>query len=162
MISSNGIQKWLSDEGMFRKKIDDETANFHFSAESGPQNFIDIVQPKGKKDCLVIGTLINVSPEHLQQLQLSTTDRKEIFLWNIRLSLNKMAVDFTLNHPNSVLQSFTISDIIFEDGLTKDRFIDTIRKVIRAKLQGVWLVQKEVGTKTSGITDSKDEFKSYG
>ncbi len=161
MITSNVIQKWLSDEGIFRNKLEDESANFHFTVEPGPQNVVDVIQPKGKKDCLFVATKISVAPEHLQQLNLLSPKGKEEFLWNFRFSLNNMAVDFQLEHPANVLQSFTITDIIIEDGLTKDRLVDTLRKVSRAKLQGIWLIQKQVGIKASETTDSRDDLKSY-
>jgi hypothetical protein len=55
-------------------------------------------------------------------------------------------VDFQLQHPDNVLQSYVISDEIYEDGMSKDRFISTIKKVFRAKLHGLWKIQGQFGS----------------
>jgi hypothetical protein len=162
MISPELIQKWLSDEGLFRQKIADDNANFHFTIEIGPQNFMDIFQPKGKDDLIIIGSGTAVSPEHLRKIAQLNKKRKENFLWKFRLILNQMEVAMNLNHPDNVLQFFGINDAIYEDGLSKDRLISTINKVARAKIQGIWLVQQEFGSESSEKTDMKDDLLSYG
>jgi hypothetical protein len=60
------------------------------------------------------------------------------------------------------LQDFTISHTIYEDGLTKDRLFETIKKVSRAKLQSIWLIQQEFGSASGEKPDSMDELRSYG
>jgi hypothetical protein len=162
MISSDIIQKWLADEGLFRQKVVDENANFHFSIELGPGNAIDVVQPKGKEDLIIIGSGVTVSPEHLRKISQLNKKRKENFLWNFRLALNQMEIGLNLNHPDNVLHFFAVNDSIYEDGLSKDRLISTVNKIARAKIHGIWLVQQEFGSEGSDKTDMKDDLKSYG
>jgi hypothetical protein len=54
-------------------------------------------------------------------------------------------VDFEIDHPENILEKFTITDQIYEDGLSKDRLMSAIRKVWRANLQVIWILQKEYG-----------------
>jgi hypothetical protein len=162
MISSDEVQKWLADEGLFRHKVIDEGAIFHFGIEIAPQNPLEIVQPKGKDDMIVIITRVNVSPEHLTKIMALNKKKRERFFWNFMLSLNQMSIDFALNHPDGILQDFTISHTIYQDGFSKDRLLETIKKVSRAKLQGIWLIQQEFGSAVSDKTDSTDESRSYG
>jgi len=162
MISGDEIQKWLSDEGIFRQKIVDDTAVFHFMIETAPQQFLDVIQPKGKDDMIVVGSKVQVSEEHLKKIAALNKKRKENFLWSFRFALNQMSIDFTLSHPDNILQDFTVTHSIYQDGLTKDRLMETIKRVSRAKLQGIWLIQQEFGGAASERTDSMDESRSYG
>ena len=54
-------------------------------------------------------------------------------------------LDFELEHPNDELKRFIITDFIFEDGLTKDRLISTIKKIFKGKLHCIWLLGKTYG-----------------
>lgn len=162
MISGDVIQKWLSDEGIFRQKVIDDGAIFHFGIETAPQNPLEVIQPKGKDDLIIIAAKVTVSPEHLKKITAFNKKRRENFLWNFRLTLNQMSVDFMLNHPDNVLHDFTISHTIYEDGLTKDRLFETIKRVSRVKLQSIWLIQQEFGSASGEKTDSTDELRSYG
>ncbi|MBM4242131.1 MAG: DUF2299 domain-containing protein [Euryarchaeota archaeon] len=139
------VQKWLSDEGLFRQKVADGSANFHFVINFPEGNIIDVFQPKGKNDLIVIGCATNVSPEHLSEIKKLSDKEREDFIWDLRFMLNTQSVDFQFQHPENVLQNFIISKEIFEDGLTKDRLISSIKKVFRAKLQCIWKIQKEFG-----------------
>jgi hypothetical protein len=162
MISGDEIQKWLSDEGLFRQKIVDEGVIFHFGIETAPQNLLEVIQPKGKDDLVVIASKVTVSPEHLNKLTALNRKKRENFLWNFKLALNQMSIDFMLIHPDNVLREFTITHTIYQDSMTKDRLIETIKRVSRAKLQGIWLIQQEFGSAISEKTDSVDESRSYG
>ncbi len=140
------VQKWLADEGYFRQKVPDENANFHFMINYPEGHVIDVIQPKGKKDMVVIGCATNVSPEHLSVIQQMNNADREKFIWDFRFSLNNFLVDFQLQHPDNVLQSYVVSDEIYEDGLSKDRLISTVKKVFRAKLHGLWKIQEQFGS----------------
>jgi hypothetical protein len=141
------IQKWLADEGMFREIVQDDTANFHYSIDYPPNsnNRMDIIQPKGKNDMIVIASGTTVSPVHLQKIKGLSNKKREAFLWGFKFLLNNLPVDITLQQPEGILQRFAITDTIFIDGLTKDRLMRTIRCVFKAKIQGIWKIQEEFG-----------------
>ncbi|WP_414469983.1 DUF2299 domain-containing protein [Methanobacterium sp. ACI-7] len=141
----NRIQKWLSDEGLFRQKVPDDNANFHFIINYPEDHVLDVVQPKGKDDMILIACATNVSPEHQTELKKLSNEKREEFMWDFRFLLNNHFVDFQLHHPENILQSFLITDEIFEDGLSKDRLISTVKKIFRAKLQGIWKIQMDFG-----------------
>lgn len=150
------IQKWLADEGYFRQKVPDENANFHFIINYPEGHVIDVIQPKGKEDMVVIGCATNVSPEHLSQIKKMSLDDREKFIWEFRFAINNLMVDFQIQHPENVLQSYVVSTEIYEDGLTKDRLISSVKSVFRAKLQGLWKIQQKFGEvdKESDQSDS--------
>lgn len=139
------VQKWLSDEGLFRQKVTDDNTNFHFMINYPEGHVMDVIQPKGKDDLIVVGCATNISPEHQSQIRKLKNTKRESFMWDFRFILNNQFVDFQMQHPENVLQSFVITDEIFEDGLNKDRLISTVKKIFRAKLQGIWKIQEKFG-----------------
>ncbi|WP_263641298.1 DUF2299 family protein [Methanobrevibacter arboriphilus] len=46
----------------------------------------------------------------------------------MRFALNQFLLDFELEHPDNVLNRFVISEEIYEDGLTKNSLILSIKK----------------------------------
>jgi len=146
----NNVQKWLSDEGLFRQKVPDENANFHFVINYPEGHILDVIQPKGKEDMILIACATNVSHEHQTEIRKLNPEKKDNFIWEFRFLLNSQFVDFQLQHPENILQNFLITDEIFEDGLNKDRLISSVRKIFRAKLHGIWKIQMEFGMYEEG------------
>jgi len=145
MIDEKQIRDWLADEGLFKEKIHDDTANFHFIINYPEGHVLDLIQPKGKDDLIVIGCATEVAPEQLSVIRTSSEIKKQKFIWELRLSLNQFLLDLNLNHPNNELQSFFITDEIFEDGLTKNHLIFVIKKVFKGNLHCIWLLGKYFG-----------------
>lgn len=141
----NKVQKWFSDEGLFRQKVPDDNANFHFIINYPEGHVLDVIQPKGKNDMILIACATNVSPEHQVEIRKLSPEKRDMFMWEFRFLLNNQSVDFQLQHPDNVLQSFLITEEIFEDGLSKDRLISSVKKIFRAKLQGIWKIQMDFG-----------------
>ena len=153
----NKVQKWFSDEGLFRQKVPDDNANFHFMINYPEGHVLDVIQPKGKNDMVLIACATNVSPEHQNEIKKLNQEKREKFMWEFRFLLNNQFVDFQLQHPENVLQSFLITDEIFEDGLNKDRLISTVKKIFRAKLQGIWKIQMEFGMHEEGAQNTQQD-----
>lgn len=142
----DNVQKWLTDSNLFKKKVQDDNTNFHFLINYPEGNAMDVIQPKGNDDLVVVGCATNVSPEHLSEMRNLSNKKKEELIWDFRFLLNSQGVDFQLQHPENILQGFLVTEEIFEDGLSKDRLISSVKKVFRAKLMGVWKIQKEFGS----------------
>jgi len=159
MIDEKQIQDWLADEGMFRQKIQDDNSNFHFMINfPDNNNAMDIIQPKGKEDLLIIGCATQVSNEEQNLISSTNKTKNQQFIWDVRFTLNNMLLDFQLNHPNDQLQGFFITDQIFEDGLTKDMLIKTIKRIFKGKLSVMWLIAKTYGLQAPNPEASKDNM----
>lgn len=152
------VQIWLSDVGIFRQKVPDDNTNFHFIINYPEDNVMDVIQPKQSPDLVVIGCATNVSPEHLEEMKKLSSKKREEFIWDLRFLINNQGVDFQLQHPNNILENFLITAEIFEDGLTKDRLISTIKSVFRAKIQCVWKIQREFGYAEEGKDSYSDSM----
>ena len=145
MTLEEDIQNWLLEEGMLREKKEDENADFHFVIEFPKDNILDVVQPKGK-DCIVIGCATQVAPQHLELMTSASEKTKRDFLLNTQIDINKFLVDFELNINQNLLQQYIITDTIYIDGLSKHEFIKSIKRVFKAKIHCVWLIEKTFGS----------------
>jgi len=72
----------------------------------------------------------------------------------LNFGLNQFLVDYELQVQNDILQQFVVTDQIFEDGLTKNEFIRTVKRVFKAKLHCIWLIDEKFGNVTVNVTPS--------
>ena len=135
------VKNWLSEEDMLREVKYDENAEFHFVIEFPKDNIMDVVQPKGS-DCIIIACATQVADEHKSMMMNSDDITKQDFLAVLNMSLNSFLVDFEIQVNNNILQQFVVTDQIFEDGLSKNELVRTLKKVFKAKLQCIWLMNK--------------------
>ncbi len=155
MILQDTIEKWLLDEDMLREMKYDENADFHFIVEFPKDNIMDVVKPKGK-DCIVIACATMVSPEHKNLMIPADSSVKKDFILDLNFGLNSFLIDYELKINQEILQQFVISDQIFEDGLTKDAFIKTLKRVFKSKLHCIWLIDKKFGRLHSNVNASNE------
>ena len=147
MIEENLIKDWIVDEGIFREKKVDDNSDFHFIVEFPKDNIIDVVKPKGK-DFIIIACATQVSPQHLELMVDNTPKEKSKFLLKLNMEINRFLVDCQLavDQSTNLLQQYVITYQIFDDGLTKNSLYDALKRVFKAKIQCVWLIQKTFGT----------------
>ena len=145
MTVEEKVKDWLVDEGMFRDKKIEDNAEFHYIIEFPNDNIMDVVKPKGK-DCIIVGCATQVAPEHIELMVSSTTENRRSFLFDLQFGINRYFVDFDLNVNQDLLQQFILTDVIYEDGLTKNELIRTIKRVFKAKLHCIMLIDKKFGS----------------
>jgi hypothetical protein len=139
------IKGWLVEEEMFVREIEDSHSRFRFLTMFPTDHYMEVAQPLASPDMVVIVSPTSVSPEHREIMERSRPEQRAEFIWALRFVMNTLAVDFEMDHPENILGKFTITDQIYEDGLSKDRLMAAIRKIWRANLQVVWILQKEYG-----------------
>lgn len=157
MNIEENVRKWLSDEDLLREVKYDENADFHFIVEFPNDNIMDVVKPKGN-DCIVIACATQVAPEHLNLMNQADTLTKKDFIMELNFGLNSFLVDFELQVSNDILQQFIVTDQIFEDGLTKNEFIKTLKKVFKSKLHCIWLIDQKFGRPTVNATSNENDM----
>ena len=150
MSLEDKIKQWLTEEDLLREMKYDENADFHFIIEYPNENIMDVVKPKDK-DCLIIACATQVAPEHINLMTSADINTKKDFILDLNFGLNNYLVDFELQVAEDILRQFVVTDQIFEDGLTKNEFIRTLKRVFKAKLHCIWLIDKKFGT-ISNIT----------
>ena len=154
MSVEENVKKWLTDEDFIREVKYDENADFHFIIEFPKDNIMDIVRPKDS-DCIVVACATQVSPQHSSLMQSSSDATRKNFIQELNFGLNGFLVDYELQVSQNILQQFVVTEQIFDDGLSKNELIRTIKRVFKAKLQCIWLINKffETGNVTSNEND---------
>ena len=145
MNLEDNVRQWLTDEDFLREVKYDENADFHFIVEFPKDNIMDVVKPKDK-DCIVIACATQVAPQHLDLMKRADLKTQKDFIMSLNFGLNQFLVDYELQVSQDILQQFVVTDQIFEDGLTKNEFIRTLKRVFKAKLHCIWLIDEKFGS----------------
>ena len=149
------VKQWLTEEDLLREVKYDENADFHFIIEFPKENIMDVVKPRDK-DCIVIACATQVAPEHLNLMNSASELTNKDFIMALNFGLNSFLVDFELKVANDILQQFVVTDQIFEDGLTKNELIKTVKRVFKAKLHCIWLIDQKFGRPSVNISPSNE------
>ena len=137
-------------EGITLRRVQNDMANFQLNLQfPNPQSNINVVQPKGKDDMIIIGAIIEIAETHRKSLQALEAKKREEFIWNLRLTLAKGNVEFELKHPDNILEFVRVHKFLFEDGFSKNAFMNALFDVNRSKLLVIWFIQKEFGASPS-------------
>ena len=147
MIKKKKKKNWIVDEGIFREKKVDDNADFHYIIEFPKDNIMDVVKPKGK-DFIIMACATQVSPQHLELMNTSSPKERGEFLLDLNMSINQFLVDCQLavDQNTNLLQQYVITYQIFEDGITKNALYDGLKRVFKAKIQCVWMIERTFGT----------------
>ena len=154
-IMEEQVKQWLSEEDLLREVKYDENADFHFIIEFPKDNIMDVVKPKGK-DCLVLACATQVAPQHTSLMNSADAKTRKEFLMGLNFGFNSFLVDFELQIANDILQQFVITDQIFEDGLTKNELIKTLKRIFKAKLHCIWLIDEKFGSVSVNVHPSNE------
>ncbi len=150
------VEKWLLDEDILREMKYDENADFHFIVEFPKENIMDVVKPKDK-DSIILACATQVAPQHVSLMESADMKTKKEFLLELNFGLNTFLVDFDLQVSNDILRQFVVTEQIFEDALTKDMLFRTLKRVFKAKLHCIWLIDKKFG-KLPAPSNQNDMF----
>jgi len=153
MSIEQDVKNWLADEGVFREKAADENADFHFVIEFPKDNIMDVVKPK-EKDVIVIGCATQVAPEHINLMQNASPQDKNKFLFDVSTNLNLFLVDYELKVDQDILQQFVV-------GLSKDALFKTIKRVFKAKLHCIMLLNYAFGNSNTNISKPHNENSMF-
>lgn len=145
MDIKDNVEKWLMDEDLLREVKYDENADFHFIVEFPKDNIMDVVKPRDK-DSVIIACATQVAPQHLDLMKSADPQIRKDFIMELNFGLNNFLVDFELQINKDLLQQFVITEQIFEDGLTKNELIKTMKRVFKSKLHCIWLIDKKFGS----------------
>ena len=132
-----------------------ENADFHYIIEFPKENIMDVVKPTGN-DCLIMACATQVAPQHLDLMKQTDKKTQKDFIMDLNFGLNNFLVDFELQVAQDILQQFVITEQIFEDGITKNELFRTLKRIFKAKLHCIWLIDKTFGSIQINITPSNE------
>ena len=139
------VRAWLVEEELLVEEVRDAGSRFRFLIMFPKDHYMEVVQPLTRADMILVLSPTTVSPEHREIMGRSGPGQRAEFIWALRFVMNTFPVDFEMEHPENILSKFTITDLVYEDGLSKDHLMSVIRKIWKANLQAIWILQKEFG-----------------
>lgn len=141
------VRDWLVEEGIYKDKIADENADYHFLAEIPPNSrqFIDIVFPRNRDDMVVVASGIKLSDEHYRSLMGLSAEKRDEVLWKMRFDLLFLPTGFQILPDANNPQLFQFTRELYFDGLNKNLFMDAVKQVHRCKLYVIWTMQRISG-----------------
>jgi hypothetical protein len=139
------VRKWLSDERLIVKDQDDPRAVAHILIKypQGPQGHMFAVVIPKNRDLVAISSMTRV--DQGQQKEMMTHMKDDAEGWSEwihegRLQLIRSSVDWGIhmghdgNQKPGPLQAFNVSLPLWFDGLTKNEFMHSLRRLWLAKL----------------------------
>ncbi len=143
------VREWLVEEGIYKDRITDENADYHFIAEVPPDSrqYIDVLFPKNRYDMVVVASGIKLADEHYRSLMSMSSERRNELLWEMRFTLLFLPTGFQILPNVNDPQLFQFTRELYFDGLNKNIFMDAVKQVHRCKLYVIWKMQKISGEK---------------
>ena len=139
------IRQWLKEESLVAKDQKDPRAEMHLLIRhpQGPQgHMFAVVIPKGR-DLVAVSSMTRVDEGQQKEMATHMKEDKETWLeWihDVRLQLIRTSVDWGIHmghegdQKTGPLQAFNVSLPLWFDGLTKNDFMHTLRRLWLAKL----------------------------
>ena len=134
------IKNWLKAEKLdFVQLIGEQSRNtlFNYSIglESGTK--INVFQYSNKIDSICVSAVLDLLPNHIKKLsQKSSADREAVFS-EVRFKLACLDVAVTFGENKMV-----VSNNIYFDGLTKDRFFKAVTDIEKAYNLAGWVMKQ--------------------
>lgn len=143
----NKIIGWLSQESLFKERVLEENLSFHLAAEfpARSKRHVNIIQPKGRDDVVIIFSRIKLADVHKKALQAMPQNVRERLLWEMRYALLFQESSFEMEPPGGDLESIRFSREIYYDGLTKNNLMEALRENLKCELFIVWKFQEIFG-----------------
>jgi hypothetical protein len=147
-VVKSKIIGWLKEEACSPEERNDPNAFFNIGAKIG--NFsCNIVQSVQKQDSFAIATNLILAKEQIVMLQEMTPEKRQKYFFDLRIVLasNNELGEFAIKPqpPERIETIFVTSKPIYYDGLTKDRFMNSIFPVLKAIMISVMLLEQHAG-----------------
>lgn len=137
------IRQWLAEESVPMKEIPDTSAfNYQINYPVGSSMYLHLAQPSDHMYVL-IRVVVELAPYTLKIRGLGPEKREDLFA-RLGMSLNVFPTFYRLEISSErVLEAVEVSDIVYEDGLSKDRLMLSIRQVYKTVQQAMILMERE-------------------
>ncbi len=125
------IERWLEDEGFKVWKFPDRDACFSYKVARKDSLPLLIWQPRDKVDSIQVSSDIRLASDDQAKLEV-IRDRERFLLFDFRMVLLSTQCNWQFNPSLENWRTLRVSRTIFYDGLSKDRFFETVDMVERA------------------------------
>lgn len=150
------VTTWLSAEDLPHEELEpEEGIAWRLVVQVSDDWSVQIVHPTGAADSIVVGTGTILNEYHRDRIRAEAPEERRVLNQQLRDALHSELVERSYEFEEdeegthglaSVPQAFRIRKRIYADGLTKNRFFETITRVHSVRIQGVTTIQARYGT----------------
>ncbi len=126
------IEKWLLDEGFSVWEFADDDSHFSYKANRDDLLPLSIFQPQNKNDSIIVVGDIRLSEESQKKLSAVSEEERKFMLYEFKMVLLSTECRWQLSPSPESWKAIRVSKSVFYDGLSKDRFFETVNVVTRA------------------------------
>jgi hypothetical protein len=126
------IETWLGDEGFNVWKFAGENSRFSFKTTRDECPPLLVLQPQSKADSLLVTCDVRLTDEGREKLQALPKREREFMLFDLKMVLLSTECHCQFIPSSGSWKAIRVSKPVFYDGLSKDRFFETMDTVARA------------------------------
>jgi hypothetical protein len=124
--------EWLNAEGVAYILKEDDSEKFRATIELSQSLNLEIQLTSERSERITLLTRAYLTPDDQRAFYRLDPERRESFLRAVRWALLNIDVDHQINPNADILQSISIIKTIYFDGLTRDKFFNSISLLKRA------------------------------
>jgi hypothetical protein len=126
------IIEWLNVESIAYTLKENNSDRFRATIELNQNLNLDIQLTSQRPDCVTLLIHAYLEPDDQRAYSRLDWERKDSFLRAVRWALLNIDVDHQISPNADTLQSISITKTIYFDGLTRDRFFNSVLLLKRA------------------------------
>ena len=134
------IQGWLMQEGWKIGEAQHPDALWVISATDDAGRTLVVVQPRSMPDRVDMQASVAIDPNHQKLVAAMEPKERQDLWWGLRLELLKFGVDFTGFEEQ--VKMLNVLQRMYDDGLTKDRFVQRLIKIRNAQVLILWTINR--------------------
>jgi hypothetical protein len=134
------IQSWLMQEGWKIAEGHHPNATWVISASVDKGFTLIIAQPANATDRIDIQAGVGIDGDHQKLVAAMDAKQRRNLFWELRFDLLKLAVDF--NGFDEPVRQINVMQRMYDDGLTKDRFLQRVSKIKNSQVLIVWTLRR--------------------
>jgi hypothetical protein len=136
------VRRWLEEEKVEISPVSDSTSHFNLLVKTQSGLQFNVTQPTATPKAVLIGTRLEVPQEVSASLSKSRPQVRDDFVWDLRWLLVDVGLAFQIEPSEGLPKTIALTDRVFYDGLTQDRFAQAIQKVLTGTIAVIWHVQQ--------------------
>lgn len=138
----NRIQSWLMQEGWKIGEAHHPQASWVVSASHDTGLSIVAAQPANAPDRIDVQASVTISDDHQKQIAMMDVKQRQDLWWRLRFDLLRLGIDFQgFDEP---VRQISVMQRIYDDGLTKDRFLQRVSKIKNAQALTIWSIRRDL------------------
>ncbi len=126
------IEKWLGDEGFNTWKSAEDNSHFSYKATRDDCQPLLVFQPQSKTDSFQVAGDMKLTRESQNKLREIPEKQRRFMLFDFKMALLSTECHWQFTPSPESWKTVRVSKTVFYDGLSKDRFFETVDAVTRA------------------------------